>query len=347
MKRTVEFRYVVMRNGADYIDLHPTQSSAPQIRMDDSAEIKTSFTGEFVYDERFDLLNDELRPEMILNGVSYPLGVYAPASVTDRKQPELKSMSLECYDRTWRVRDTYTETSLYFAAGTAYVDAIVQLLVACGVTIVVQTPSAATLAEAREDWLVGTSYLEIINGLLSEINYNPLWFNSTGAAVLEPASVPTAANIDHTLNTADVLSLVLPGVERETDVYSAPNVFLCVCSNADKSGPMTATAENTNPQSPLSTVRRGRRIIKVENVNNIASQEELQAYANKLRDESMISGETIRVSTALLPGYGVADVTALHTEELNVICVERAWDMSLTVGGTMQHTLERVVVNIG
>ena len=201
--------------------------------------------------------------------------------------------------------------------------------------------------ERREDWDVGTSYLKIVNELLKEINYNPLWFDASGAAILEPASVPTAANIEHTLDASNVRSLLLPSLTRETDVYSSPNVWVCVCSNADKSGPMTATAENTNPQSPLSIPRRGRRIVRVVRVNNIASQAELQAYADRLRNESMIGGETVVVKTALLPGYGVLDVVGLHFGELNAVCLEQSFEMQLQPGGVMTHTLKKVVVNLG
>lgn len=81
-------------------------------------------------------------------------------------------------------------------------------------------------------------------------------------------------------------------------------------------------------------------------VNNVESQEALDAYAARICNESMIGGETIRVQTGLLPGFGVADVTALKFEGVDTLCVEKAWSMSLEVGGTMQHTLQRVVVNI-
>ena len=82
-------------------------------------------------------------------------------------------------------------------------------------------------------------------------------------------------------------------------------------------------------------------------VDNIASQEELEAYATKLLNDSMLSGETIRVETILLPGFGVADVTALRYDDTMGICIEKAWDMQLEIGGKMTHTLEKVVANIG
>lgn len=355
MTRTIDFRYRVLRDGAVFGELHAPASGGPSLRMSASSEIKTALSGSFAAavtsgDGRAvtpDWLRDEIQPVMILDGIEHALGVYLPATVTDTRSNGVQQLQIQAYDRCWRVRDTYSESVLHFAAGLGYLEAVEQLLTACGISLVIATPTDAVLSEAREDWAVGTSYLDIVNELLGEINYNPLWFNAAGAAVLEPASVPTAENIRHTLDSSNVASLLLPTITRETDVYSAPNVFVVLCSNPDKSGPMVATAENDNPQSPLSIMRRGRRIVKYTRVNNIASQAELQAYADRLRNESLITGETVRVSTALLPGFGVADVIGLHYGELSAICIERAWTMELRVGGTMTHEMERVVVNLG
>ena len=323
--------------------------------MDDSAEIKTSLSGTFLPDVtdadgetvEADWLKDEIQPVLIVDGVEHDLGVYMPATVTPWTVQGAQTLRIEAYDRCWRVRDTYTTTRVYFAAETPYLTAIETMLVSAGVSFVFATPSAAVLAEDREDWDPGTSTLQIVNELLREINYNELWFDASGAVILEPASTPTVDSIEHTIDADEVESLVLPQISRETDVYSAPNVFLCLCSNPDKSGPMTATARNTNPQSPLSIPRRGREIVSVTNLNNIADQTTLQAYADRLRDESMIGGETIRIQTALLPGFGVADVVALHYGDLAALCIERAYTMELAVGGTMSHELERVIYNLG
>ena len=220
------------------------------------------------------------------------------------------------------------------------------LLITLLLSFAVMVTSLFFLAKIR-GWRVrrnDKTLLTIVNDLLAEINYNPLWFSAQGIGILEPASVPTAANIKHTLDSDNICSLLLPEISRETDVYQAPNVFRCIVSNADKTGPMVATSENDNPQSPLSIPRRGRRIVSVQRMDNIASQEELQAYADRLRNESLITGETINVKTALLPGFGVADVVALHYGEISALCIERGWSMQLQVGGTMSHRLERVVI---
>lgn len=345
MTRSIDFRYVIVRNGADLCEIYPADGGAA-IRMNDSAEIKTSLRGAFFPDERVNWLADRIRPEMILDGVTYSLGIFLPATVVETKTAETRAVEIEAYDQCWLLRDCRKEESVYFSASTKYISAIEMLLTDAGVTMFAATPNTAALAE-RRTWPIGTPFLSIINELLSEINYKPVWFNSQGLAVLEPKQAPAAANIRHEISSEDVRSLLLPSVSRETDIYSAPNVFICVCANPDKSDNMAATATNNNVNSPLSVPRRGRSIAKVVKLKNIASQEELQAYADNLMRESMYAGETIEITTGLFPGYGVGDIVGLNLDGELSICVEHAWEMQLQVGGEMKHTLERVVFNYG
>lgn len=348
MIRQLEFRYIVARDGADYAEIFPLSNSAPKLKMQDNSAIKTSFSGDFLVPSNdVNWLTDEIKAQMIIDGVEHNLGVYLPATVRELETDTTRYLHIEFYDRSWRVRDNRTETRLHFDAGANYIDSIIQLLTACGITMIVSVRSSASLAEDREDWDVGTSYLDIVNQLLGEINYNSLWFNHDGYAVIEPASIPTAANIEHTLDDTNIESLLIPSIGKEVDIYKAPNVFICICSNPDKDDVMVAKAENTNPQSPISIARRKRKIVQVEKVDNIASQEELQAYADRIRNESMITNETIIVKTGLLPGIGVDDVTAIRYGDLFAVCLERGWSMELRVGGQMTHTLEKVVINLG
>lgn len=363
MVRKEIIRYKILRSNIECAELFPT-SSPPTLMMDRSGEIKMSMQGEF-YAEAIDTrgrpfevdwVSDEIKPVLSIDGEESALGILMPASITNSKDQTTKTVNLQAFDRCWRLRDTKVENNLYIEAGTLYLDAIEELLTAAGIPTVLRTDSDAVLAEAREDWQAGASYLSIINQLLAEINYKQLWFNSEGSAILEPKMLPTANNIKHVFtdkktdprNRLEVgLIKISPIMTRLTDIYSVPNVFICICSNADKSSGMSAMAENRNPQSPLSISRRGRRIVSVVNVKNIASQSALQSYANNLLAESMISGETVNIETVLLPGFGVDDPVAIAAEEVDGICVEKSWQMELQPGGRMTHTLERVVLNLG
>lgn len=373
---TLDFEFRLLRNGGEYGFLAAVADQDPTLRMRVDGEIKTSLAGVFDPIARdadglpvaVNWMADEIEPVMILDGEAYPLGIYSAAGVAPNDGAADVSLTVQAYDRCWRVKETKTETFVYFPAGTAYITAIERLLTASGIKTVIATQNTAVLADERE-WEIGTSHLQMINELLGEINYKQLYFTAEGAAVLEPVSVPRAAAIRHTLTTRDPEPgeppdmqhcTIEPGLGRSTDVYNTPNVFIVVCANPDKGRPMVAVSVNDNPQSPLSTVSRGRRICQRVQVDNIADMDELQAYADKLRNDSLMSGETLTLTTCLLPGWGVGDVVSLYYdnpitdingdnigfEPVNAICISNAWTMTLGVGGGMQHEMQRVVYNL-
>lgn len=363
MTRHETVRFKIMRNGAEYAEIFP-DGSAPTLKGSTTGEIKTSLKGTFLAEAKnargqtveVDWLSDEIKPVLLRGGTEYPLGILLPTTISADRSAHKDTISLEAYDRCWRVKDTRKETPVHFTQGTLYLDAVESLLTDAGISAILRTNSNLALTEAREDWDLAESNLTIINQLLAEINYNQVWFNSDGAAVLEPASTPATENIEHVFtsrqpdprNQKEIQAVsILPELSRQTDFYSTPNVFLCICSNPDKTGAMVATAENNNPQSPLSISRRGRRIVKVERINNIASQNELQNYANRKASESLMTGETLTVSTALQPGFGIGDIVAIDYGDIVSVCVEKSWSMELKTGGKMRHELERVVLNIG
>ncbi len=240
-----------------------------------------------------------------------------------------------------------TETILHLSAGASYLTEIRKLLTACGVALVIATPSDATLQTDREDWDVGTSYLTIVNDLLAEINYNSLWFDASGVARLEPYQEPSAQNIDWSYGTTDLFLPDRhpgPNFSDEEDIFNAPNVFICVCSNPDLEQPMVATAVNDNPQSRKSTFRRNMRIASLIKVDNIASQEELQAYADRMRNESLLSARAITFYTLNDPGHGIGDVLALTHDDIGGIYLETGWQMQLSAGSLMTHSAKRTVI---
>lgn len=365
MSRELDFKYRLIRGGAYCALLRVREEQEPAIYMDSARDLKMSFSAIFdpVAEDvdgnpvAIDWLSDEVQPCLIINGTEHPLGLFRLVTPSNDDNGVTEYVRVETYDRCWRVQQTKTESLVFFAAGTLYIDAIEQLLTAAGIETVLATPSNAVLSNDREDWDIGADHLTIVNQLLDEIGYKSLWFNAWGAAILEPKSVPEESEIKHVLYALDpdsdqanlpedAITEILPGLSRESDLYDAANVFIVVCANPDKSGIMMATAENNNPQSPLSIQRLGRRVVRKVQVDNIPDQPALQAYADRLRDESMWAGETIQTSTALLPGWGVQDVVALHYKDVLGICISKSYSMQLKVGGRMTHVMERVVYNL-
>lgn len=338
--RNLDVRFDVLRNGVKVTELHP--KDMPTVQFDKTAEIKTSLSGDFLKNEIFDSLRDEIEPIIIIDGVEHPCGIYAPATVELNSSDSGKGISIEAYDRCWTVQSYCSETVLHFNAGLNYLTIIKTLLTTAGIALAIETPSTATLRFAREDWDIGTSYLEIINQLLAEINYQELWFDARGYAILQPKRILSADNIVRTYDANNVESMMLDNSYASLDLYDAPNVFICVCPNPDGTAPLVARAENTSPVSPLSIGRRGKRISRLYKVDNIASQSALDEYAQQLCQQNMLLGEVVTITTALIPEFGMDDVVALVHPDASGLCYETSWKMELRPGGAMTHTLEKV-----
>lgn len=341
MIRTFSCEVYALRNGARLKRLKCVDP--PNVYADASSKIKTSLSGRFLEDGEVNWLADELQPVMLIDGEEFPAGVFRVASVTMTLDGRGRVLEVEAYDRGYLLQQHRTQRIIHLASGTNYIDAIEALMAACGVTQILKTPSSYTLTTDREDWEVGTNYLTIVNQLLGEINYREIWFDSTGYAVLEPARAPSADNVKHTYVAGTLKSVTARDCVAETDLFNKPNIFVVMCANPDMEDVMVATAENNSPASPTSTVSRGVRITSVAKVDNIASQEALQAYAEELREKSMLSSETVTIKTAIMPNHGIGDTVALNHPGAQGIYEETGWYMELKAGEYMSHDLRKVV----
>ena len=341
MTRSLSTRVDVLRSGARLTSLQ--YSSAPSIIADAGGEIKTSLSVTCLDNPLIHWLTDRLRPVVIIDGTEYPLGLFVPSTFSRSRGEGGQTVQVEAYDLGYLLTQAKTETILHLAAGTGYITAIRSLLAAVGISACQIAPSAATLGTDREDWEVGTPYLTIVNQLLGEINYRDVWFDASGIAVLEPAADPSAAAIDHTYDATTASSVTHRDLSTTTDLFDVPNVFIVLCSNPDYDAPMCAVAENTAAQSQLSIASRGMRIPQVYQVDNIASPDELQAYADRLRDQSLLTTEETTIRTAIMPGHGIYDVVALRHPDASGIYLEVGWEISLAAGEYMTHRLRKVV----
>lgn len=342
MVRTYSYRVDVYRNGARLTSIKAAEP--PQITASAESEIKSGLSGVFYNNSLVDYLDDELRPVQIIDGKEYPAGVFHVVRYTDSYTQFGKTMRIEAYDKCYLLKSTTTEIVLHLAAGTSYLTAIEQLMVAAGIKLFLTTPNVAVLSTDREDWQIGTDYLTIVNELLGEINYDPVWFNSDGYAVLRPSVRASAENIQHSYSGLDVKSVLSHDCTASVDSWDKPNVFIAVCQNPDLDAPMIATSVNDSPVSSISTFRRGRRIARTYKIKNIADQATLQAYADNLRNESMLSSETLTIYTANMPDHGIGDTVAVQHQKISGVYREIGWIMTLAPGQLMQHDLQRKVL---
>lgn len=339
--RDYSYRIELTRNGARVKELRAKES--PRIRFDSDREIKSGLSGTFKYDPEVNPLTDEIKVFQIIDGIEYSSGVFSVSTLTDVYEEYEHDVKIEAYDRCFRLQSTRMETIYHISAGTNYIEAVKSLLAGAGIALYVAAPTSSTISTDREDWDIGTSYLTIINQLLSEINYAPIWFNGDGYAEIQPQRAVSAGLINHRLAGDDV-TLLGQSCDKVLDIYNAPNVAIAVCNNPDVGTPLVATAVNDNPLSSLSTVKRGRRIAQVYRVDNIADLDALQEYANKVINDSMFASETATVQTANLPDFGYMDIVEVQHPSLQGLYVDASWDLTLKAGARMRHTLRRSVL---
>lgn len=345
MTRDVDYKINVLRGGAVYAQVSWPTSEPPSIDVDKNADIKSSMSAVIYPQSDLDLLSDELQPVITVDGVSSPLGVFRAATVSHEYDEFGHVLRVEAYDRCWRVQLSCTENILHFASNTPYLTAIQRLLVDAGITMILATPSSAVLTTDREDWDPGTDYLTICNELLAEINYKSIWFDANGVCRLEPDAQPNSADIRHKYSGTDIrLQPIADARTQETDLFSTPNVFIRICSNPDLPAPLAATAVNDSPTSGTSTLCRKMRILSVETINNVASQAELQAIVDKLRNDSMFATKTITFYSLNEADHGVGDVISIDDADIGGIYTETAWSMTLAAGELMAHSAKRTVI---
>lgn len=224
-------------------------------------------------------------------------------------------------------------------AGTRYTDVIKSLL--SGYSLSLSLSSAVVPAAVEYD--PGTPKIKIINDLLSAINYNSLSFDENGVAIVSPYVSPSERNPGYSYSdTTD--SVINPGVKQDLDVFSVPNTWVLVVSEPDRTV-LSSTYVNSDPSSPTSTVNRGRTIVKYVTGVSAADQSTLDAKAARAAFDASQIFETVTFSTAIMPFHSGNDVLSIRLGSLAIDAkyVETSWSFPLESGGSMRHSVRRVV----
>lgn len=345
--RRFSFRYELLDSGNNKIgDLDAVESCT--IDQNWLADIKR--TAKFTLRDTgdIDFLANRIKPWVQLrlppygpdDFVEWPQGVFLLSS------PQRKSdaagarwREVDAYDALQVYTDDLVDTRYTVASGTAYTTAVSTLLGSVPKNV---TASASTLPTAKE-WDPGTSKLKIINELLGAVNYESLSFDEDGIAIVRPYRTPSTRPAEYTY-ADDELSVMLPEVTQELDLFAIPNKWVLVVSDPERAA-LSSTYTNTNPASPTSTVRRGRTIVDFRTQQDAADQAALDAQVSRLAFEASQIYEAIEFETGLMPIHSGNDVYRIEFSLMAVASnySEHTWSMQLTVGATMKHRARRVV----
>lgn len=292
-----------------------------------------------IIDER---IKPYFRIEIGGNTLEYPLGVFLISSPDNQYDGYGNTRSCQCYDKTVILKEDKFDSRYFIAAGSSYTTAVMQILGSAGFSNYTIVSSAYTLTTDIE-FEIGTSKIDAINSLLDAINYNHLHFDANGIPCTEPFVEYPERTIDDTYATNDK-SIIKPAIKRTLDIFDYPNKIVRYVENPENSQSLKSIYINSNPASLLSTTSRGRTIVDIESVTDIADQATLDAYVRRLAYQKQVQ-EIAKFPTAIMPHHDYADCLGLDIPECGISgkYIEYAWEIDLEVGGSMTHYCRKVV----
>jgi Concanavalin A-like lectin/glucanases superfamily len=273
--------------------------------------------------------------------IEFPLGIFLLSSPTRKDENNSVYREVEAYDGLLILRDDKFDTRYTIQAGTNYRQAVIDILASAGINKhnIEQTDKVLPVDMEFEP---GTEKLEAINTLLQAINYTPIHVDVYGYFTSMTYRSPSIRAAEYTYKD-DELSIIFPGMEEELDLFNVPNKWVVVCSNAEQS--LMSTYTNSNPNSPTSTVNRGRTIVDYREVTDIAGQQSLDAYVQRIAFEASQVYGKITFETAIMPHHDYMDVLQIEYSSLGIKgkYVETGWTMPLSAGARMKHEVRKVV----
>ena len=216
------------------------------------------------------------------------------------------SYKMECYSVLKPIDDILTERGYYVPAEVKAPNVAAKLL-RKGIAPVEVAEAGElpqlTSAIVSED---GESNLTLARKVLEAIDWR-IRIDGQGIIYVEPRTKTTAAIFNSTDN--DVIELSL---SDEYDWYSCPNVLRAISDD------LISVARDDDPDSPLSTVSRGREIWAEESSVTLATNESLGAYAVRRLKELQSPARTISYKRRFDPEVNVGNIVRINCPEIGI-----------------------------
>ncbi|MBU9724119.1 MULTISPECIES: hypothetical protein [Bacillaceae] len=275
--------------------------------------------------------------------IAFSLGIFLFSSPIRVEVGGSIYRDVEAYDKLLIVKEDKITDRYTIKAGTTYYNAMVSLLNSAGVSKHNIENNGKTISNDKE-YEPGTEKLRILNDLASDLNYTPFWVDEYGFFRSYQYRSPQEQPVDYEYADDD-MSVTLNGMEEELDLFDLPNVFTVFVANPDTEEEYISTVENTNPNHPRSIENLGRRVVRFEEKDDIADQEALDSYVDRLASESSQVYGRLKFETAIMPFHSYSNVLRIRNSTLgiNQRYSETNWSIPLQSGGNMTHEVRRVV----
>lgn len=240
----------------------------------------------------------------------------------------MRSGKLDCYSVLKPAEDVKLLHGWYAAAGRSGGDVIKELLRPTPAPVVIADGAPALsyhiIAEDQE------TNLSMVEKILTAINWR-IRITGDGTISVEPPAQDPAASFDPIEN--DVIETK---ISVKADWFNCPNVY------AVTQGDLTAIARDDDPESPLSTVTRGREVWQTEKGGTLAENEGIAEYARRRLKEAQQVFISASYDRRYFDGVIPGDLVYLHYPEQNLdgVYTVKTQSIALTYAATTSEETE-------
>lgn len=278
------------------------------------------------------------------NGITerVPLGTFLVQTPSVSFDGKNTSISLEAYTPLIELKSTVPPIGYALLKGTNIMNTVPDL---CAENMRAPVVGTSSDEKVYDDFVsnLDDTWLSFISDLLANAKFQ-FGLDEYSRVIFEPVQDPAALRPVWVYND-DNSSILLPDISNERDLYGIPNVVEVIYSTG--TGYMFSRIVNDDPNSPVSTVNRGREVVHRESSPNFAgmpTQEYIDQYARQmLRNMSCLEHKVtyshgycpVRVGDAVLLNYTRAGLTNVKAK---VISQSIKCDTGCTVEETAVYT---------
>lgn len=246
-----------------------------------------------------------------------PLFTGLAVSPDDDINGSLTLNTLTCFSVLKPAEDVLLARGWYAPAGMSGAELVRRLLSVSPAPIVAEDSSPALAASiVSED---GETHLSMADRILDAIGWR-LRIDGDGTIRIMPAATDPVARLDPISN-----DLLEPKIKITADWYNCPNVLMAVA------GDVTGIARDDDPDSPLSTVSRGREVWKKESCT-LSAGESVAEYARRRLRELQRVRQTASYMRRYLPDVMPGDIVGLNYPEQQLTGNYGVQSQSITLG---------------
>ncbi len=245
-------------------------------------------------------------------------------------QGRLLSHRCECYSVLKPASDVKLRRGWYAPAGMDGAQIAAELLSvgAAPVEYAEAAPALKTSIIAEDN----ETNLTMAEKIVDSIDWR-IRINGDGVISIEPKETSPRATFDSTQN--DIVEL---SVSDRRDLFNCPNVFMATADD------LTAIARDDDPESPLSTVSRGREVWMHENNCKLSENESIAQYSMRRLKEEQAPSHDVSYARRFCPDVTIGDAVRINLPAQEISGVFRIRSQQIEIGYGARTTEEAVEV---